>query len=333
MTLVGILALAAVGLLVFAWGWATGPAGARLPIALGAFASGLAVAAGARGWLRARGSVRMPAMDPPPATPAPQLAPANPSSAPPPDGTVDLSTLRGEVEAARAELDAIHSSVSHDLRSPIGAALNFLTVLEEDHGAQLDADGRAILARIRRSADSALALLDGLARLARVGRRPLAPALVDVDALVRAAFVAARPSDRAVELTVVEPLPKVHGDPELLRIAFAELVANAIQFTAGREKGTVTVGAQRRAGEIEYWVADDGVGFDPRFADKLFRVFERLHSREEFPGAGAGLAVVRRVAERHGGRVRAEGEPERGATFLLTLPAEPPRPAGEEGGP
>lgn len=235
----------------------------------------------------------------------------------------ELAALRRELEDVRAELDEIHSSVSHDLRSPIGAALNFLTVLEEDHGAQLEADGRTILARVRRSADSALTLLDGLARLARVGRKALEPRLVNVDALVRAAFAGVRPADRAVELTVVEPLPAVVGDPELLRIAFTELLANALQFTAGREKASITVGARREGDAVEYWVADDGVGFDSRFAGKLFRVFERLHSREEFPGAGAGLAVVRRVAERHGGRVRAEAEPQRGATFLLSLPAAP----------
>jgi light-regulated signal transduction histidine kinase (bacteriophytochrome) len=235
----------------------------------------------------------------------------------------EVAALRRELEDVRGELDEIHSSVSHDLRSPIGAALNFLSVLEEDHGEQLDADGRRILARVRRSADSALTLLDGLARLARVGRKTLEPRVVDVDALVRATFAAVRPRDRAIELTVVGPLPAVVADPELLRIAFRELLANAVQFTAGREKARITVGARPAGDSVEYWVADDGVGFDPRFAGKLFRVFERLHSREEFPGAGAGLAVVRRVAERHGGRVRAEGELDHGATFLLCLPAAP----------
>src|SRR5690606_34712931 len=149
----------------------------------------------------------------------------------------------------------------------------------------------------------------------------LEPRLVDVEALVRSVFGAAKPADRVVELTVAEPLPPVVADPELLRIAFAELIGNAVRFTAAREKARITVGAERRAQDVEYWVADDGVGFDARFAGKLFRVFERLHSREEFPGAGAGLAVVRRIAERHGGRVAAEGELQRGATFRISLPS------------
>lgn len=242
-------------------------------------------------------------------------------------GEDDLAALRREVDAVRSELDEIHASVSHDLRSPIGAALNFLTVFEEDHGGQLDAEGRAILARVRRSANSALTLLDGLARLARVGRRPLEKQLVDVDGLVRASFAAALPAERTVELLVTGPLPPVVADPVLLQIAFQELLANALQFTRSREKARITVGARRSGDGVEYWVADDGIGFDPRFAGNLFRLFERLHPREEFAGAGAGLAVVRRVAERHGGRVRAEAEPERGATIRLSLPA----PAAEAG--
>lgn len=296
---IGIVLLAVAGLSGVAWGWANGTAGplAGAALALGGLALGVALARGPR----RRG-------------PAPRLRPAGADPA-------ELAVAHRELEEARAELDAIHSSVSHDLRSPIGATLNFLTVLEEDHGAQLDADGRAVLARVRRSAGSALALLDGLARLARVGRKPMAARLVDVEELVRGAFAAERPAHHPVELTVVEPLPPIVGDPELLRIAFGELIDNAVKFTAGRAKATVTVGARADGhGGVEYWVADDGVGFDPRFAGKLFHVFERLHSRDEFAGAGAGLAVVRRVAERHGGRVRAEGEPQGGATFRLVLP-------------
>src|SRR5690606_4457523 len=110
----------------------------------------------------------------------------------------ELAALRRELEDARGELDELHSSVSHDLRSPIGAALNFLAVLEEDHGAQLGPEARAIIARVRRSAQSTLTLLDGLSRLARVGRKPLEPELVDVEALVRSAFAAAKPADRVV---------------------------------------------------------------------------------------------------------------------------------------
>lgn len=299
--LLGIAGLVGVGWALVAWvsGWGFGMPDAAQGAALAI--GGMAIGAAAAGRRR------------------------RPSA---PGGAQEAAALRREVETLRAEIDALQASVSHDLRSPIGAVLNFLTVLEEDHGDRLDDAGRAIVARIRRSADGALALLDGLARLSRVTRRPLAPQAVDVEALVRAAFPALRPADRAVELAVAGPLPPAFGDPELLRTAFAELLANAVKFTAPREKAHVTVAAAPApGGGVEYRVSDDGVGFDPRFAGKLFQLFERLHTRDEFPGAGAGLAVVRRIAERHGGQVRAEAEPGRGATFCLVLPA-----AGPEGG-
>lgn len=301
---VGIVVLAGMGLAGIIWGWAMAEPSASAgggAIALGGLALG--AAAGAVAWR----------------SEAP-LAQARRTS---PGATGSLPAERPEGADGRAELDAIHAAVSHDLRSPIGAVLNFLTVLEEDHGAQLDADGRAILTGIRRSADSALTLLDGLARLASAARSPMAPRLVDVDSLVRRAFAAACPADGTVELTVLGPLPPVVGDPELLRTAFEELLANAIKFSAPREEARIKVGAAREDGTVAYWIADEGVGFDPRFVGKLFHIFERLHSREEFPGAGAGLAVVHRIAERHGGRVAADGEPERGATFRLVLPAAP----------
>jgi signal transduction histidine kinase len=309
---VGIVLMSAAGLLALAWGWADGAP---------SLAPGLAMAGGglALGFAAATGLRRLRAVEPPGPASLPEVDPR------------ELAGLRRALGEARAEIDTLHTSVSHDLRSPIGAILNFLTVLEEDHGAELAADGRAILARIRRSADSALALLDGLARLSRVERKTIARRSVDVEPLVRAGFAAARPSNRAVELTVVGPLPPAFADPELLRTAFAELLANAVRFSAGREKATVTVGGRLLDdGAVEYWVADDGVGFDPRFAGKLFKAFERLHSRDQFPGAGAGLAIVRRVAERHGGSVRADGELQRGATFHLVLPA---RPAAATGAP
>ena len=236
-----------------------------------------------------------------------------------------IEALRREAEQARRELDALHSAVSHDLRSPIGAVLNFATVLEIDHGTELSADARQILDRIRRSAESGISLLDGLSRLSRVERSSLRPERLDVAAIVRRAFAEVKPPGAEVELTVGE-LPEVSADAALLRTAFAELFANGIKFSARREKAHIAVSGRRGAGgEVVYCVADDGVGFEPRFASKLFGVFERVHSREEFPGAGVGLALVRRIAERHGGRVWAEAEPEGGARFHLALPEEAAR--------
>jgi signal transduction histidine kinase len=219
------------------------------------------------------------------------------------------------------EQEDVLRSVTHDLRSPLGAIVNFATVLELDVGEKLDPEARGLLVRIRRAAHSALELLDGLARLTRSARDPLHKVPVDADALAREAFVDLPAAQRGGELTL-GPLPGAVADPALLRACFAELLANAAKFSRGSEKPRVTVGGRRESdGSVVYWVADEGVGFDPRFSSRLFRAFERLHSRDEFPGAGVGLAIVRQVAERHGGRVWAEGVPGCGARFYFSLAA------------
>jgi chemotaxis family two-component system sensor kinase Cph1 len=232
----------------------------------------------------------------------------------------ELTGAREELAACREDTDALQRSVSHDLRSPIGAVLNFATVLELDHGDDLGPEGRSIVHRIRRSAESGLVLLDALSRLSRVSRAPLRAAPLDVDAVVRQAFAELGETGARVELAI-GTLPPVVADADLLRTAFRELLTNAVKFTSGRMKPQVAVAGRRETdGHVTYWVADDGIGFDMRFGGKLFRAFERLHSRDEFPGAGAGLAIVRKIAERHGGRVWAEADVGAGARFFLSLP-------------
>jgi light-regulated signal transduction histidine kinase (bacteriophytochrome) len=232
----------------------------------------------------------------------------------------ELTGARNELAVCREDTDALQRSVSHDLRSPIGAVLNFATVLELDHGDDLGPEGRSIVHRIRRSAESALVLLDALSRLSRVSRAPLRLAPLDVEAIVRQAFAELGQTGARVELAI-GTLPPAVADADLLRTAFGELLANAAKFTGARNKPQVAVGGRREPnGSVTYWVADDGVGFDMRFTGKLFRAFERLHSRDEFPGAGAGLAIVRKIAERHGGRAWAEGSIGDGARFYLSLP-------------
>jgi signal transduction histidine kinase len=241
-------------------------------------------------------------------------AEAEPSDAVPP-------TEPRNVAGARAEEESVLRSFSHDLRSPLGAVVNFASVLEQDHGEQLDEEARRSLARIRRAAHSALALLEGFTRLSRAACEPLRPRRVDAEALAREAFASLPPTLRPAELSL-GALPPAFADPALLRACFAELLANAAKFSGGREKAQVAVGGRREPdGGVVYWVADEGVGFDSRYAARLFRAFERLHPRDEFPGAGVGLAIVRQAAERHGGRVWAEGEPGGGARFYLALPA------------
>lgn len=226
---------------------------------------------------------------------------------------------RLEAARAREERDELQRTLAHDLRSPLGAIVNFTAVLEEDQRGRLDAEAMGIVARIRRAAESGLRLADGLARLTKVSREAFHPERVEVEPLVREVFADLAGGPPRVELSVGE-LPPAQADRALLREAFAELLGNALKFSSHPEKGQIGVGGRRTPeGGVVYWVADDGVGFDPGSASRLFRPFERLHPRDAFPGAGVGLAVVRRIAERHGGSVWAEGDPERGARFFLAL--------------
>jgi signal transduction histidine kinase len=229
-------------------------------------------------------------------------------------------------ERAQSELANVYRALSHELRSPLGSVLNFATILELDHGAQLDPAAREVIARIRRSADGAVLLLDALSRLAAIERAELRPEALALEPLARTAFANVRRPDAPAELALGE-LPEVEADRELVRTALEELFANAIKFSATREKAMV---------ELSGWASDDrhvvlcvrdaGIGFDPRHAGTLFKIFERLHSRAAHPGAGVGLALVRRVAERHGGRCWAEADLDVGARFFLELPA--PREVG-----
>lgn len=232
----------------------------------------------------------------------------------------ELDTARHELAACREDTEALHRSIAHDLRSPIGAVLNFATVLELDHGDDLGPEGRSVLNRIRRSAESGLSLLDALSRLSGVSRAPFRLTPVEVEAIARQAFAEVGAGAPRADLSI-GALPPVLADADLLHVAFREVLSNAVKFTSGRTKPKVAVGGRREAdGSVTYWVADDGVGFDMRFGGKLFRPFERLHSRDEFPGAGVGLAIVRKVAERHGGRAWAEGAVDGGARVYISLP-------------
>jgi signal transduction histidine kinase len=233
--------------------------------------------------------------------------------------------LEARVEERTAELETLTQSFSHDLKSPLGAILNFSAILEVDHREQLDDEGRDILMRIRRSAMRATALLDGLLRLDRARKAPLTLATIDMNELVHRCYAAARVADEDADVELVlEPLPDAYGDRALVAEAVTHLLDNALKFTRGREKRALIVRGHRAGSECVYEVADDGIGFDMKYADKLFGVFERLHPSQQAPGVGVGLAMVKKIVRRHGGRVWAEGVVDAGARFTFTLPAERP---------
>jgi two-component system sensor kinase len=226
-----------------------------------------------------------------------------------------------ELADAVEELEAFNYSVSHDLRSPIGAILNFAALLEEDYGVRLDDAGREMLSRVSASAESALELLEGLLQLSRATRAHLEPVEIDMAALARAVFAEVVAADGAEDAELsVGWLPTAFADRALLTNVLSNLFGNALKYSRGRDKQRVALTGSEGADECVYAVSDNGVGFDMRFSSKLFGVFERLHTDEEFQGSGVGLAMVARIVRRHGGRVWAEGRVDHGATFWFSLP-------------
>ncbi len=223
-----------------------------------------------------------------------------------------------QLEAANQELEAFSYSVSHDLRAPLRGIDGFSRILLQDYAPHLDADGQRHLQRVRANAQRMGQLIDDLLEFSRLSRQALRKQTVDPAALARQVLDDLKPdyAHRPVEI-VVGDLSACEADPALLRQVWANLIGNALKYSSQREPARVEVGWRDGA----YFVRDNGVGFDMRYADKLFRVFQRLHSAEEFDGTGVGLAIVQRIVHRHGGRIWAEAEVGQGATFYFTLGA------------
>jgi signal transduction histidine kinase len=235
-----------------------------------------------------------------------------------------------ELRALNDELGAFAYSVSHDLRAPLRSIDGFSQILLEDKGPVLGDDGRQHLDRVRAAATRMGSLIDDMLLLSRLTREEMTPRRVDLTALARAVVEELRTRDpkRHVEFESNGALP-AKGDERLLRIALTNLLANSWKFTRERQPAHISFGQELREGEPVFFVKDDGVGFDMRFANKLFGAFQRLHSATEFEGTGIGLATVQRIVHRHGGRVWAESEVGKGTTMYFTLPpADPVPPEG-----
>ena len=235
-----------------------------------------------------------------------------------------------QLAAANKELEAFSYSVSHDLRAPLRAVDGFSRMVLEDYSERLDAEGQRMLGVIRSESQRMGRLIDDLLAFSRLGRQEMELLPIDMREMARAVFnelAALEPSERKLKLDL-RPLPTVRGTQMMIRQVWVNLIGNAIKFTKGRETGEIEIGARTgEDGVPVFYIKDNGAGFDMRFADKLFGVFQRLHSAEEFPGTGVGLALVQRIVQRHGGRVWAEGEVDHGATFYFTIPNpnhEPP---------
>lgn len=228
-----------------------------------------------------------------------------------------------ELEEANKELEAFAYSISHDLRAPLRAVNGFAGIVLEDYGAQLPNDGRRHLERIRDGGRRMSELIDGLLMFARLSHEPLRKQRVDMGRLAREALAELCPGQGGRMLaTQIGELPACQGDMMLLKQVWTNLLSNGVKYTRPREKAVIEAGCNRQDGERVYFVRDNGVGFDMQYAQKLFGVFQRLHREDEFEGAGVGLAIVQRIIHRHGGRVWAAAEPDRGATFYFTVKGE-----------
>lgn len=228
-----------------------------------------------------------------------------------------------ELEITNKELEAFTYSVSHDLRAPLRAINGFALMLSEDYGEQLDGEGKRLLGVVRANAQRMGALIDDLLAFSRIGRAVVHRVDVDMNALVASVLTElGEPAESVMPPCEVGALPAVVGDPMLLKQVWTNLISNAVKYSGKSAAPRVEVVGERIDGECVYRVVDNGAGFDMRYADKLFGVFQRLHRADEFPGTGVGLAIVQRIVVRHGGRVWAEGKINEGATFHFALPIE-----------
>ncbi|MCX5826686.1 MAG: PAS domain S-box protein [Deltaproteobacteria bacterium] len=251
-----------------------------------------------------------------------------------------------QLEIANKELDAFAYSISHDLKAPLRAVDGYAQILIEDHAVRLDGEGRRVCEVISNNARMMGKLIDDLLAFSRTGRAEINPAPVDMATLANSIFFElTTPEERERIVFHVAPLPRAHGDPSLLRQVWTNLLGNAVKFSAQKERAVIEVGCgsegsghpsvgAHEAGvsmehlpsalpipdsERVYFVRDNGAGFDMAYVDKLFDVFQRLHSAKEFEGTGVGLAIVQRIVQRHSGRIWAEGEAGKGAVFYFSI--------------
>jgi signal transduction histidine kinase len=231
--------------------------------------------------------------------------------------------INKELEAANKELESFSYSVSHDLRAPLRAIDGYSSMLEENYFPVLDDEGKRLLSVIRESSLKMGRLIDHLLAFSRLGRKALVKEVFDTGALVREVLAELRVAeDRPAAAVALGALPRSWGDRALLKQVWTNLISNAVKYSSGRPAPHLEISGSESADETVYLVKDDGAGFDMRYYDKLFGVFQRLHTENEFPGTGVGLAIVQRVVTRHGGRAWAQGQPGEGAEFFFSLPKQ-----------
>ena len=233
----------------------------------------------------------------------------------------DLEQRAEALEDAVKELEAFSYSVAHDLRAPLRAIDGFSRLLVTSTAGHLDSEQERLLQVIQSNAQKMGQLISDLLAFSRMGRQELRKSNVNMEQLAQAVFAELRAAnpDRSLEI-LMEAIPPALGDPSMLRQVWFNLLSNAVKFTRGRDPARIEISSQTEGGMNLYSVKDNGVGFDMHYTEKLFGVFQRLHSTREFEGTGVGLALVQRVIHRLGGKVQADGIVGEGATFTFTLP-------------
>lgn len=234
--------------------------------------------------------------------------------------TEELKASNRELQIAIKEMETFSYSISHDLKAPLRAINGFSNILLEDYAGSLDAEGRRILNVIHTNVVQIRQLIDDILRLSRTGLQPLKKSEIDMKKLTEDIF--AELKQECPERTInfhVNPLPSCQGDSVLITQIMRNLLSNAVKFTGQREVAEIEAGSRQSNEKTVYYVKDNGVGFDMKYAEKLFSLFQRLHSPKEFEGTGVGLAIVQRLVHRHGGRIWAEAKVNEGATFFFTF--------------
>ncbi|MFH0759073.1 MAG: ATP-binding protein, partial [Bacteroidota bacterium] len=225
-----------------------------------------------------------------------------------------------QLEIANKELEAFSYSVSHDLRAPLRAINGFTQILLEDYVAKMDDEGKRLGAVIQGNSRKMGKLIDDLLAFSRLNRRKVENSRINMEELVKEVLMELQNPEKELKIKItVQKLPKVNGDRSLIRQLMVNLLSNAIKFTGTSENPEIEIGSFARDRKITYYVKDNGVGFNMKYVEKIFDVFQRLHSEKEFEGTGIGLAIVRRIIHHHGGQIWAEAEINKGATFYFTL--------------
>ncbi len=232
-----------------------------------------------------------------------------------------VSKRTEQLKKSTEEMEAFSYSISHDLRAPLRGIIGFVNILEEDYGIKLDDEARRITTVIKKNTTRMGMLIDDLLSFSRMGRQELMKTNVDSNKLVTDVIAEVDPDRKKIEW-IVRPLPVIKADANTLKQVWINLISNAVKYSGNADKPKIEIGSTQKNGSIDFFIKDNGVGFDERYKAKLFKVFQRLHTTEEFEGTGIGLAIVDKIISKHGGEVWVEAELNKGATFYFSLPVD-----------